>query len=341
MAGQKRKKLPNEQSPKKKRHAIKILIGILCIAGGLGLNWNTATASDPPDWVNESAIITIDAEKPWADINVRCNVVKDGSLTLSLSAGERLDEPVRVWVTVLDFFYPFHWEVSDAAFSNVTLYYADSAGEATDDYPAERTFISRKNDRTHGESNGYFSKMLYFEYFTTVIEPGEQSREIKLQMDPEHTEYRTGGDIIIRMPYITGARRMPAYTMSVSDFGAIIESGDYNMLPYFSNCMIDGAAVFESALNITADYYSEYVYLSKYIVTSVQPSPEMLFPSCYWKESLQWIPHIVFHDLSYDKHSLIRSWFSGILIAIGSGLLVLPLSDWIQPMEKNKPPQRK
>ena len=335
MAHKKQRQLANKQPAKKKRHVAKILSGIICIVIGLYLNWDTAGPADVPNWIGKGPLIDIGTEEIRANISVRCNVMEGGIFVLNLSAGEQLDEPVRVWITVLDFYYPFHWEIRDDGTDNVILVHA-SDEESTSDYPIERTFISQKTDRMSGESIDFFSKWIYGEVFTTVIAPGEGTRKIKFQMEPEHTEYRSGGDVIIRMPYIVGARNMPVYDMSISDFYDIIESGDYNLLPYFSNYMIDGAALFESDLNISGDYSSEYIFHPNYVMTNIQPNPVQLFPFYFWRESLQWIPYIVFHDLGYDERSLTLSWISGILITIGSGLLVLPLSEWIQPMEKGK-----
>lgn len=335
MTRKKQKQLPNGQSSKKKRHVIKILAGILFIALGLCCNWDITAPADVPRWIDSGPYIIISAEELWANIDVGCHVWENGNFVLSLSAGERLYEPVRIWVTVMDIYYPFHWEISDGVIDNVSLRYAHYGEEVASDYPIERTFISQKTDRTSGESKEHMSEWLYSEVFTAVITPGEESCEIKFQMEPDHTEYRIGGDVIIRMPSITNARDMPAYNMNVSDLDAIIESGDDNILSYFSNGVIDGTVLFETTLNINGNYYSEYMLDSNYVMTSIQPNPVLMSPSYIWRESLQWVPYIVFHDFGYDKCSFIFNWIGGILITVGSGLLVLPLSDWIQPREKS------
>lgn len=336
MSNKNQTRLSDKRLSPKDRHMVKILSGILCLAVGLYLNWDIAAPTDIPEWVNTGPIIDISAEKARANIDVRCDVMESGIFTLNLSAGARLSEPVRVWIFVSDPFYAFNWEIMNSSVDNVVLAYADSVEETANDYPIERTFISERTGCMNGESRGYLSDWLHAEAFTTVITPEEGDRKIKFQMEPEHVEYRTAGDIIIRMPYVINARNMPVYDMSMSDVNAMFESGDYNILPYFSNCMVDKAPLFETALNICGDYYSEYIVHHNYIMTSIQPNPVQLLPSYRWVESLQWIPYIIFHDLNYDRNSLICTWVGGILIAVGSGLLVLPLPDWIQSMEKSR-----
>lgn len=338
MTRKKKKQLPNERSSKKIQIIAKILSGILCIAGGLYLNWDTAAPADVPAWISLRPLIDISAEDPWANVNVLCSVMEGGSFVLNLSAGALLDEPVRVWISVQDFCYPFQWEIRDEAIDNIILGYPNSDEAASSDYSIGRTFISQKTNRMSGESREYWSGSEYREVFTTVIAPGEENCEIQIKMEPEHTECLIGSDIIIRMPIITSARHMPIYNMDASDMKALLESGDINILPYFSNCMIDGAAVYETTLDIHGSYYSDYISDSNYVLSSIQPNPEMMFPSCAWDESLQWIPYIAFDDLRLEKRSLRRNWYGGILITVGSGLLVLPLSDWIQAVGKDKNP---
>ena len=332
MTHKKNKQLLNKQFSAKKRRVAKILGGILCIVIGLCFDGNTASSTDVPLWISIGPIINISSESPWASIDVLCSVRESGSFVLILSAGEYLHEPVRVWVTVQDFCYPFQWEIGNDAIDNVVLSTAGSE-EKISDYPIERTFVSHKTDRMSGESIEYLSGWLYEEVFTTVITPGEGSCKMIFNMEPEHAECRIGGDVIIRMPIVASAQNMPIYNMDASDVKAFFESGETNIIPLFSNCMIDGAVLYGTTLDINGSYFSDYILDSNYILGSIQPNPELLFPSCSWDESLQWVPYIAFRDLSYDECSLVHNWISGILIAIGSGLLVLPLSDWINSIK--------
>lgn len=335
MTRKKNKQLLNKQFSSQKRRVAKILGGILFIVIGLCFAGDTASSEDVPFWISTGPIINISSECYMASIDVLCSVRESGNFVLILSAGEYLHEPVRVWVTVQDFCYPFQWEIGNDAIDNVVLSIADSE-EIISDYPIERTFTSHKTDRMNGESIEYLPGWLYKEVFTTVITPGEGSCKMIFKMEPEHTEYRIDGDVIIRMPIIASAQNMPIYNMDASDVKAFIESGETNILPLFSNCMIDGALLYGTTLDINGSYYSNYLLDSNYVLGSIQPNPELLSPSYSWNESLQWVPYIAFRDLSYDERSLVCKWFSGILIAIGSGLLVLPLSDWIHSVKNGK-----
>lgn len=330
----KQPQLPNKQFSMKKEHVIKLLLGIFLIAAGLCFNWDISDPEAIPDWINTQPGIVIGAEKFRADIDVACYVKENGIIVLTLSGGDRLDEPVRVLVNVQDECYPFYWEIRNGMFDNILLAYADSDEASTSDYPVERMFISQKTGQMVGVSREYSSENIYSEYFTTVIAPGEESCELMLQMEPEHTECQIDGDIIIRMPCITSLRSAPAYDMNISDIYAAYESGDYNIMPYITDSMIDGNFLFEADLDITGGLFSKYVTQSNYVVESIQPNPEILFPSCGWHESLQWLPYVAFHDYNYDRRSFIFSWIGGVFITIGSGLLVIPLSDRIQSMEK-------
>lgn len=170
----------------------------------------------------------------------------------------------------------------------MVLGFVDSVEDIISDYPIERTFISYKTGLTSGESIEYLPGWLYEEVFTTVITPEEGDCKINFKMEPEHTEHPIGSNIIIRMPIIASGQNMPIYNMDASDINAIIESGETNILPYFSNYMIDGAAVYGTTLNIYGSYFSDYIFDSNYVIGSIQPDPELLFPSCSWNESLQW-----------------------------------------------------
>lgn len=327
------RKKPVRLPPKKDCHIAQVLLGLFSIIVGTVIIWDPFSPSDIPEWVGMGPAIQIAAESFMAGISVDCHVAADGAVAISLSAGDSLEEPVRVWVTVEDLYFPFQWEVGDAV-SNRILSQEDGAGD--ENYPSNRRFTSQESGLTSGTSHGYLGDLIHIEWFSTVINPEASDRKIWLQMDPEHTEYQNGSNIILRMPQVVSSRSMPALKMTTSDFKDLINAGQYDMLQYFSNCMIDGNASFVPALTMQGDYFSDYTFRPNYILSSIQPDPERLLPDFIWEEKLQWIPYVSFHDINQDWGGLIASWFSGILIAVGSGLVVLPLPGWLQSGRRNR-----
>lgn len=45
---------------------------------------------------------------------------------------------------------------------------------------------------------------------------------------------------------------------------------------------------------------------------------------------------VVFQDLNYDGCGFLQNWIGGILIAVGSGLAVVPISEWLDRLKNAK-----
>lgn len=340
----KKKNPPSIQAPPQKRHWPLVLMGSLFIVVGIFLAWERSPSSENPDWINFGPVIEISSETYKADLNVRCYVVEDGSFTFCLGAGEHLNDPCRAWVFITDLSFPYRWEIRTGEVENRLLSFENTNESANldgttseRDYPAERRFLSKKTGLSTGESIGWLNGPIYMECFTAVINPGEEtSCEINFQMDPQHAVYEVNGNIIVRMPLIMSDRSALIYDMTASNIKELLDAGQYDMLPYFSNYLIDEDPLFETDLNITGKYDSEYTLGSNYFINNILPDPEQLLPSLSWTEELQWIPFLSFHDLRHDRSQFIYAWISGILIALGSGLATLPFSDWIQSAKRKQ-----
>lgn len=319
-------------------------VGFFLVIAGIFLAWEKASLSEIPYWVDRGPVIEISSEIPMANFNVRCNVKDEGIFSLALGAGDSLDEPCRIWVFVYDFSFPFRWEIRSGEVENLLLYSEfanDSANNdeitSESDYFLERIFLSQATGLREGESIEWCNGIIYEECFTAVINPGEQtSVEIKFQMDSQHAVWKDNGDIIVRMPVIMEDRGMAVYDTTIGEFKENIDNGKYNLLPYLSSKLIDEVPLFEPALKIIGRYASEYIYNPNYILNKTTLEPEELLPCFYWTAGIQWVPFLSFHDLRFDRIQFIRTWFSGLLTAVGSGMVTIPLSDWLQFTHENQ-----
>lgn len=327
------------QEPPRKRHTAMLIGSLLILLCGIWWGWDdSSSVLDVPDWAAAGPVIEIAAEVQGGDLSVWCSVEKEGIFTLHLQGGQHFEEAAQVWVLVQDLSFPFRWEIVDGEVTYRVLSLQDTDGNVeADGYPDNRKYVSEVLGFTSGESVDLLGMGCNTALFAADIEPGaEGSCMLQFQMDPNHAEYRVGNDIIIRMPWIINSRGAPVYQMMPEDFKELIDAGSYNMLPQFSNFMIDGIPMFETMPVIKGDYFSEYTYNPDIVINSIYPEPSEVIPSVSWQDRLQWIPYLSFHNLNDDRSQFFYTWLSGLLIAVGSGLLVLPLANWLPAEGKQK-----
>lgn len=125
-------------------------------------------------------------------------------------------------------------------------------------------------------------------------------------------------------------RNAPVYHMDTGDFLELAQLGDASW--EFWNCQIDGKPILDTHLYVHGTYEGDYCNKSDYVLRKVVPTPEFVEPIILWEEENQWAPELVFHEYAYDKTVTRKSWLGGVLIAFGSGLVVLPLSEWLKKL---------
>ncbi len=319
---------------------VKFLTGIMLIIMGTLLSLDIPLKEDTKINMGNPAIL-IAAERYGVNIDVRCFVEKEGKITFGLTAGEQMDEPVRVWFFVMNFGKAFCWETTEEI-DHVVLNYSFSDGELLEEkytlptyFMGFRNFASQETGNTQGISREYLTN-IYGEFFTVLLEPKGEERYIFFQMEPKDAEYRQQGDIIINMPWIVSWRDALANQMNLGDLLDLVERGEIRDLSFLYDCIIDDKAVFEPSIHVSSSYEGDYCIKSNYIVRKVAPDPELMEPYITWEEDVQWIPTLVFYELDYDKIIACKSWLGGILIAVGSGGVMYPLSELLETSKKRQ-----
>ena len=316
-----------------------ILGGVLLIIVGAFCSMDVSFKKESRLWENPGISIQIAAERYLAEIEAKCYVNEEGKVTLRLFAGEWPKEPVRVWIFITDLYWPFEWETADGI-ENVTLHFLHSDGEILEEeYTAAVLLngVQRLVSQRTSCNSGISEKNIlgsYNEFFTALIEPEGDDYYLYFQMKPEYVELESKGNTWIRIPWVVSMRQGTGYQMDVNDFKDLMETGIEGDSFFLNNCIIDDHVVTEPDLYISGRYRAKYCTQSDYIIEKIVPKAEIVIPDIVWNDKIQLIPTLIFHDLNYEKIAAAKSWFGGILIALGSGLAVLPLSGWIKAAKK-------
>lgn len=302
----------------------KLLMGGILIGAGVILSLDLSFSREAPTWIHMGPVISIYTERIGENISIICEVDDNGNIDIGLTKADNRSEKVRVWIYVNEFpSLSFQWRVNNI--DNVILVPANA--NDLQDYPAERTFLSLKTGYLEGQTQD--TELFPMRIFTVEIEPGKAGYQMRIMMNPEKLEYQNGGEIMIRLPVIMAGRNMPLYDMEVGDFIDFMGSGETNLAPLFSECMIDGNLLFTPDLNISASYASKYYLGPDCLVSSVMPEPIMLDPYIAWEEKLQWAPSVSLRNLKYDRGIICKNIIGGILTAIGSSIVIIPISKWL------------
>ncbi len=318
---------------------VEFLVGIIMLVIGTLMSLDISFREKTKKEIEMTPYIAIANESDWAGINVSCYVKNGGEIILGVKNGPQMDKAVRVWIFIINIGKPFNWEVSEGV-EQVILTDSVSDGKSfleqyivSPYFAISRTYTSQKTDDLQGMSREYKYRectMFNGEVFTTMIEPKGESRYIHFQMDIEDVEYLQEGDIVINMPRIFPMRNAPVYHMDTGDFLELAQLGDASW--EFWNCQIDGKPILDTHLYVHGTYEGDYCNKSDYVLRKVVPTPEFVEPIILWEEENQWAPELVFHEYAYDKTVTRKSWLGGVLIAFGSGLVVLPLSEWLKKL---------
>lgn len=324
-------KKASEKRRKERRYGLgKGCLGLLLLIAGIGMSLDTARLEEVPLWVTAGPDITVYQEGlSAADINVEC-LLRDGQIELKLFAGEQMEEEVNVWLSVTDLFFPYQWKTYGMDEMLVGHIETESY-DVPENFPQEKVLTSVKSQRQEGETQ--------IAWFLATLKPGKAGCRLHMEMDPESLQYEKKGNVNIRMPQISASRENQLYEMDSGDVKAFLESGDMDLRGVFASYMINGKELMMPKLHIASAYKWDDGKESYRQLASVRPEQtEITNGYINWQSEVQWLPAVTIHDASYEKGEIFQSLLGGILITVGSGMVITPAVRWL---EQGKTPDQR
>ena len=291
-----------------------IVIGITLIGSGARLS--QPSYEDEPEWICNPPLVVIYSDAPQVELPVHGNILNDGMFALSIfpheiansytSSGNNI-RTTTVWVEVIDVCADFLWQITGNAY----------AAQSTAENDRNHLHVQTTND-----NKGSSHSML----FKIEIDPERaESTQLQFYFDKNYEAFNGNGKLTIRLPIIDVENSPIVNEISTNgyDDSTIIKNEDGTSV--IASLYINETPYYAPFLKVFY-HYANTLSPSRYELNQVYPEPVEAGFMPRWETDYRIIPYVSYTDKVWERKQSQKTLWGGILIGIGAGVLIVPLS---------------